>query len=207
MTDEEMQDYFPAVYPKMFSGKYGGIAVGKGWFGILTQLCQAIQSHVDWRATQYKQAINYNKMAHAGQSGNAELFADLCAVEYGDNGFDAEYVKNRLAEILNDPLRVIPEECEQVEVKQLKEKFGSLRFYYTGGDDYISGLVSMAESMTDITCEECGAPGTQGGTGWVSTLCETHRAERDAADGKCKADWEAQEAARTKIIKAEGHEE
>jgi hypothetical protein len=63
----------------------------------------------------------------------------------------------------------------QVTLDQVKEKFGTLRFYYTGGDDYISGLVAMAESMSAVTCEQCGNPGTTGGQGWITTLCETHR--------------------------------
>ncbi len=63
----------------------------------------------------------------------------------------------------------------QVVAEQVKEKFGTLRFYYHGGDDYISGLVSMAEAMSGVTCEECGAPGQTGGQGWISTRCETHR--------------------------------
>jgi hypothetical protein len=63
----------------------------------------------------------------------------------------------------------------QVTLDQVKEKFGTLRFYYTGGDDYIRGLVSMAESMSGVTCEKCGNPGTTDGQGWISTLCETHR--------------------------------
>ena len=67
--------------------------------------------------------------------------------------------------------KVVP----QVVAEQVKEKFGTLRFYYRGGDDYIRGLVSMAESMSGVTCEECGAPGTTDGQGWISTRCETHR--------------------------------
>jgi hypothetical protein len=63
----------------------------------------------------------------------------------------------------------------QVTLDQVKEKLGTLRFYYTGGDDYISGLVSMAESMSGVTCETCGNPGTRDGQGWITTLCETHR--------------------------------
>ena len=35
---------------------------------------------------------------------------------------------------------------QQVTLDQVKSKFGGLRFYYTGGDDYISGMVSLAES-------------------------------------------------------------
>jgi hypothetical protein len=69
---------------------------------------------------------------------------------------------------------------EQVVVAQIKEKFGGLRFYYDGGDDQISGMVRMAESWASHACEECGAPGTAGGKGWIKTLCSTHRAESDA---------------------------
>jgi len=69
---------------------------------------------------------------------------------------------------------------EQVVVEQIKEKFGGLRFYYTGGDDQISGMVRMAEAWAERSCEECGAPGTAGGQGWIKTLCPEHRAEADA---------------------------
>jgi hypothetical protein len=62
----------------------------------------------------------------------------------------------------------------QVTLDQVKEKFGTLRFYYTGGDDYISGLVSMAESMSGITCETCGKPGTSTGGSWIKTACLEH---------------------------------
>ena len=65
-----------------------------------------------------------------------------------------------------------------VRVSQVKEKFGTLRFYYSGGDDYISGLVSMAESMSAATCEECGKPGRTNSGGWLRTLCEEHAKER-----------------------------
>jgi hypothetical protein len=69
---------------------------------------------------------------------------------------------------------------EQVVVAQIKEKFGGLRFYYEGGDEQISGMVRMAEAWASHACEECGAPGTAGGKGWIKTLCSTHRAESDA---------------------------
>jgi hypothetical protein len=77
----------------------------------------------------------------------------------------------------NKQSEVVP----QVTVAQIKEKFGGLRFYYNGGDEYIQGLVSMAESWAGHSCETCGAPGEQGGSGWIKTLCPTHREEREAA--------------------------
>jgi hypothetical protein len=76
----------------------------------------------------------------------------------------------------------------QVTLDQVKEKFGTLRFYYTGGDDYISGLVSMAESMSAVTCESCGHPGEQTRGGWIKTNCkpceEKRKAEREALYAK-----------------------
>jgi hypothetical protein len=67
----------------------------------------------------------------------------------------------------------------QVTVDQVKEKFGTLRFYYTGGDDYIDGLVSMAESMSGVTCETCGNPGKSTGGGWIKTVCEAHSGRKN----------------------------
>ena len=66
----------------------------------------------------------------------------------------------------------------QVTIAQIKEKFGGLRFYYDGGDDYISGLVSMAEAWATSSCETCGAPGKKREGGWIKTLCDHHEAER-----------------------------
>jgi hypothetical protein len=62
----------------------------------------------------------------------------------------------------------------QVVVEQVKEKYGTLRFYYRGGDDVIHGMVSMAESMSAHICEECGKPGQSNSGGWISTRCEEH---------------------------------
>ena len=60
-------------------------------------------------------------------------------------------------------------------VVQMKEKFGTLRFYYDGGNDRIHGLVDMTETMSGSVCEICGSLGTlcrKGSGSWVKTLCE-----------------------------------
>jgi hypothetical protein len=44
----------------------------------------------------------------------------------------------------------------QVRALQVKEKFNGLRFYCTGEDDYIRGLIGFAEIMSYIICPECG---------------------------------------------------
>lgn len=74
----------------------------------------------------------------------------------------------------------------QVTVNQVKEKFGTLRFYYSGGDDEISGMVRMAESMSGVTCEGCGniattsEVGEDGIKGWIRTECRPCEEKRKA---------------------------
>lgn len=62
----------------------------------------------------------------------------------------------------------------QMVFTQVKEKFGALRIYYTGGDDYCSGLLDMAECMSYRMCENCGTFGKDVGRvekGWIQSLC------------------------------------
>lgn len=73
--------------------------------------------------------------------------------------------------------RLNGEKFHQVIATQVKEKYGTLRFYYTGGDDYVDGVVSMAETISAKTCEVCGAPGTLREGGWLKTLCDQHAKE------------------------------
>lgn len=62
-----------------------------------------------------------------------------------------------------------------VKFDQIKEKFGGLRVYFTGGDSYIEGLVSMAESFSYKICEVCGERAKPNEGGWISTLCDKCR--------------------------------
>jgi len=58
---------------------------------------------------------------------------------------------------------------------QVKEKFGTLRFYLTKGTDRMYDLIHEAERLSSRTCEECGKPGLYDNkTGWYYTLCEEH---------------------------------
>lgn len=62
---------------------------------------------------------------------------------------------------------------ENVRFDQIKEKFGGLRVYYSGGDEYIHGVVRMAEEMSYKTCEMCGNMASlKKSVGFVKTLCD-----------------------------------
>lgn len=73
----------------------------------------------------------------------------------------------------------IPDEIAQVVVTQVKEKFGTLRFYYDGGDEQIHGMARMAEAMSAVTCETCGNSGKFRGRGWYYTACDEHTRPED----------------------------
>lgn len=61
---------------------------------------------------------------------------------------------------------------QQITCSQMKEKFGGLRFYTNGHDDVIEGMITMAEYMSDNTCEECGSEEDLGLTsGWITVKC------------------------------------
>lgn len=57
---------------------------------------------------------------------------------------------------------------------QVKEKFGSLRFYVDNCDEYVDAVIAMAEDASGRTCEVCGGPGRTRGGGWIRTLCDDH---------------------------------
>lgn len=178
---EELDKLLVEKFPKLFRDRYApmtetcmcwGFSHGDGWFNILDALCSNIEHHVKWKREQRARALVYNrrlKRAISAQNVSYMLLpkATTWQIQEAEEAMAlGEY-------------RGVPEKVQHVRVVQVKEKFGTLRFYYDGGDDYVSGLVSMAESMSAITCEECGVPGKTGGNGWIRTLCDSCRTKRE----------------------------
>ena len=151
----ELDQHIREQYPLIFSQNCE-MSIGDGWFDIIDLLCNNIQYHIDNTVRQRQYAIEWNK--------------DVNDPDY-DWSVKASYIKREEREV--------PELVEQVVATQIKEKFGTLRFYYDGGDDYIHGLDSMAASMTSRICEECGKPGKIREGGWLKTLCDEHAQERE----------------------------
>ena len=60
----------------------------------------------------------------------------------------------------------------QIEAIQVKEKFGTLRFYVQGGDEITDSIIEYAEILSSQTCEHCGSTeGVKQTKGYVVTLC------------------------------------
>jgi hypothetical protein len=59
--------------------------------------------------------------------------------------------------------------------RQIKEKFGTLRFYSGGGDAYTDVIVDLTERLSGSLCELCGDLGkTLEQESWLRTRCSTH---------------------------------
>lgn len=63
---------------------------------------------------------------------------------------------------------------EQVVATQVKEKYGTLRFYVGGADDYIYDLIDKAEVLSAYTCDVCGEVGRMRGNSWFMVRCDEH---------------------------------
>ena len=73
-------------------------------------------------------------------------------------------------------------EFTPVAFDQVKSKWGGLRLYFSGGDDYIKGIVAMAEEMSYKTCEICGDIGSPNKSGWIATLCGKHKQNNEVIE-------------------------
>ena len=81
-------------------------------------------------------------------------------------------------QLLDDACARIQTICDengfQVKATQIKEKFGTLRFYTDVGNEEIWNILDEADVISSVTCEVCGAPGKIVGKNWLKTLCGGH---------------------------------
>jgi hypothetical protein len=87
-------------------------------------------------------------------------------------------------QLIYDLSKQISEICPRVKAMQVKEKFGTLRFYVENVQsdkaDLIYGVIEKAEVKSGIICELCGddktpTRKTSKGSNWIRTLCEECR--------------------------------
>lgn len=71
------------------------------------------------------------------------------------------------------------QECQEkgVVITQIKEKYGTLRFYVAECDAAMWNKIQKAEEASASICEKCGQPGRLRGKGWLKTLCGEHAKE------------------------------
>jgi len=186
---QELDDKLCAKYPRLFRDRHApmtktcmcwGFDCGDGWYNIIKNMCGLIQGHIDWTRGERARALRFNRALRRAIAGNdRDLVYFYSARDYETKakkvGEILDWARTQMAEeIAESRFRPVSNACSQVVVDQVKEKFGTLRFYYSGGDDHVDGVVRMAEAISAVTCEECGAPGKTRHGGWIRTLCDAH---------------------------------
>ena len=169
---EELDKKLVADYPELYRDRFApmnqtamcwGFSCGDGWYCIIDALSDAL----------------------VGPHRRAKK--DL---EYWKNNLGKQVWKGRIGTQEDiDAKQKKFDETHCPVAAQVKEKYGTLRFYVNGATDAQYNYIDFAELMSGRTCEECGKPGQTYYMGWHRTLCEKHADENygeDAADYRNK---------------------
>jgi hypothetical protein len=158
---EDLQNKLYEEFPEIFQQKdqdmtrtamCWGISCGDGWFNIIRGLCISIQQAVDNPRKELKRLSESLEKAVAAEEKDVELI---------------EFYEKNISNLKNEII-------DQVQAVQVKEKFGTLRFYTNGFfNEKIENYIDMAENLSEITCEDCGLPGKANDGGWIKVRCES----------------------------------
>lgn len=133
-----------------------GFEVDDGWFNIINQLSTLLCS--EWL--------------------NAKREYDYIKDRAGCLRFDvapSKYNTIVTAEMIQSAKTAMDGEAEKVPVAtQVKEKYGTLRFYVSNGTDAHYAYIDFAERLSAVTCEVCGNRGRRNHYGWITTRCREH---------------------------------
>lgn len=175
---KELDEALCKKYPRIFRDRHApmtrtamcwGFDCGDGWYNIIDILCEAIDSHVRQQREQRCAALLMNRALSRAIRGDRSTLNRL-----------PRYQQNCVLSNLEDPepqCFPVPRKMNVV-ATQVKEKYGTLRFYVYGADEYIDGMIHMAEGISARTCETCGNPGKIRDGGWIRTLCDEHAEEQ-----------------------------
>jgi len=174
-TEKLFRD-FPKLFPKENMGDPRvslmcfGFECGDGWFDIIYDLCSHIQDRIDhhWQSPSPKQTLRGKLINLAPRKWRIWLRKKFIPYKH---------------------IKMCP---DQITVVQVKEKYGTLRFYTnTMGalvneddpkewvvDHVMDGIIAHACYKSGMTCEICGERGRRYTSGWHTTLCDKHAKER-----------------------------
>jgi hypothetical protein len=104
------------------------------------------------------------------RNASARITAMCWGFECGDGWYDIiDYLCEKLQEVSDRT-------GHQIVASQVKEKFGTLRFYVESETREAYDLIRQAEEDSQVICEVCGQPGTlrTDPYGWWRTTCDEH---------------------------------
>jgi len=169
-SDKRLVKNFPLLYSDRYASKQSTAMCwgfpGDGWFDIIWDLSSKlepiIQKFIDDNPNLGCSNCTCNKDKH--YAWKTKTPGKCSAIHIDPNSEEAPPGNYRVC-FCNAYVSGHPRAA------QVKEKFGSLRFYMTIGTDEVYAMISEAEELSSKTCEECGGPGEQRSGGWIHTLC------------------------------------
>lgn len=175
---KELDEQLCKKYPKIFRDRHApmtktamcwGFDCGDGWYNIIDKMCANISNYVKYRREDRVIALLMNRALTRAIKGDMSTLNRL-----------PKWAQQEVLTNLKDPepqFFSVPKKIDVVAV-QVKEKYGTLRFYIHGGNEYVDGLVQMATAMSSVTCEVCGSVGKIRNGPWIRTLCDEHAKEQ-----------------------------
>ena len=100
----------------------------------------------------------------------------------GDGWHDL--IRKASAIIESEILKMPEEERPKYKASQVKEKFGTLRFYMTQETPEMTAAIDEAEYASAHTCETCGKPGKLMGGSWIKCVCSEHAQNKTPLSGQ-----------------------
>lgn len=185
--EQKLFDKYPKIFaqrklPMTQTAMCWGIETGDGWYNIIDQLCRQIQHHVDWRRKQRARDLLHTRAIKRALKGDKSSLTNFHAFRGQVTEWTIKAVEQDIHTYSGSKEVKVTPKMPQIQAVQVKEKFGTLRFYTNFSDYYINGMIAMAESMTSVTCQECGVPGKLRGGGWIYVACDEHTSKEDLDD-------------------------
>lgn len=181
---ENFETYLMDKYPNLFyKNEKGesecpcGASAPEGWHAIIDELCGCIHNHV--YGTSRSELEVHNKLYYfwkflSKAVTKVHLFIILKLFKKLNTAkFNAPWsaISKKFNYIAHKYAKYISKRPPEVKIDQIKEKFGDLRFYITGGDSEVNGMISFAEYLCRRTCEVSGEKGELHVRGsWFKTL-------------------------------------
>jgi hypothetical protein len=150
-----------------------GFECGDGWFDLIWELCEKIEKELDKHPELKGVKLTwYEKIWAVIQSVFFTIKLRITDVINTIKGKEKKYpfLDRRIS--FKD--RIPTWKYHPFEVLQVKEKFGTLRFYTNFETKEISNYIEEAEKKSAHTCEVCGEEGKLRTGGWLMTLCDEH---------------------------------
>jgi hypothetical protein len=174
-----MKNYDDLVkkYPELFGVEedsqepfaHFGFECGIGWYDIIDKACQIIYS-------EYKHHLYMQKMYKRDLD---DIEKTIQKRQSWDKDKTREWIIAHTEASYSSYSKMAEEEKERLpKTAQIKEKFGTLRWYVNNADKTSQKIIDFAELMSENTCEVCGEYGKTYTTGWHKTFCLKHAIEK-----------------------------